>query len=73
MEAIEVARKACDEQNLANEAKLVEFFKKKGLIIIEDPDKDAFQKYAKNSYLTESKDISKDWDLDLYEKIQQAK
>jgi tripartite ATP-independent transporter DctP family solute receptor len=73
MEAIETARKACDEQNLANEAKLVEFFKKKGLIIIEDPDKDAFQKYAKNSYLTDSKEISKDWDLDLYEKIQQAK
>ncbi len=73
MEAIQASRKACDEQNLANEAKLVEFFKKKGLIIIEDPDKGAFQKYAKNSYLTESKDISKDWDLDLYEKIQQVK
>ena len=47
--------------------------RKKGLVIIDDPDKGAFQKYAKNSYLTESKDISKEWDLDLYEKIQQAK
>ncbi len=73
VEAIEAARASCDEQNLANETTLQDFFKSKGLIIIEDPDKDAFQKYAKNSYLTESKDISKDWDLKLYEEIQAAK
>lgn len=73
LEAIDAARKSCDEQNLSNEAKLKDFFKSKGLVIIEDPDKEAFQKYAKNSYLTDSKEISKDWDLELYEEIQAAK
>lgn len=73
LEAIDAARNSCDEQNLGNETKLKDFFKSKGLVIIEDPDKEAFQKYAKNSYLTDSKDISKDWDLKLYEEIQAAK
>lgn len=73
MQAIEEAREACDQQNLDNESKLVEFFKKEGMVIIENPDRDAFQKYAKNSYRTESKEISKDWDWDLYEKIQSMK
>lgn len=73
MEAIEAARKACDEQNLSNEAQLRKFFESKGIVFIDNPDKDAFQKYAKNSYLTESKEISKDWDLKLYERIQGAK
>ena len=73
MKAIEEAREACDRQNLDNEAKLVEFFKKEGMVIIEDPDREAFQKYAQNSYMTESKEISKDWDWDLYERIQTMK
>jgi tripartite ATP-independent transporter DctP family solute receptor len=71
--AIEAARVACDNQNLDNEAKLVNFFKDKGLTIIEDPDRDAFQKFAKNSYKNVSKEISKDWNWDLYEKIQAMK
>jgi tripartite ATP-independent transporter DctP family solute receptor len=73
MTAIEAARVACDNQNLDNEAKLVKFFKDKGLTIIEDPDRDAFQKFAKNSYKNVSKEISKDWNWDLYEKIQAMK
>ena len=73
MAAIEEARNACDQQNLDNEANLVSFFKKEGLIIIEDPDREAFQKYAKKSYQTESKEISKDWDWKLYDKIQAVK
>jgi tripartite ATP-independent transporter DctP family solute receptor len=73
MTAIEEARAACDKQNLDNEAKLVSFFKDKGMIIIEDPDRGAFQKFAKKSYQTESKKISKDWDWGLYEKIQKMK
>lgn len=73
LEAIAEARTACDQQNLDNEANLVQFFKKQGMVIIEDPDRDAFQAYAKNSYRTESKEISKDWDWDLYEKIQAMK
>jgi len=71
--AIEKARKFCAETNLKAEAELLDFFRDQGLIIIEDPDKEAFAAYAKNSYATESKDISKDWDMDLYEEIQALK
>jgi len=71
--AIEKARKFCAETNLKAEAELCDFFREQGLIIIEDPDKEAFAAYAKNSYVTESKDISKNWDMELYEKIQALK
>ncbi|MEA3453374.1 MAG: DctP family TRAP transporter solute-binding subunit [Candidatus Caldatribacteriota bacterium] len=71
--ALEKAKKFCDETNLKAEAELLDFFREKGLIIIEDPDKAAFAAYAKNSYATESKDISKDWDMELYEEIQALK
>jgi len=70
---IEKARKFCAETVLKAESELCDFFREQGLIIIEDPDKAAFAAYAKNSYLTESKDISKDWDMELYEKIQALK
>lgn len=71
--AIEKARKFCDETNLKAEAELLDFFRGQGLIVIEDPDKEAFAAYAKNSYATESKDISKNWDMALYEEIQALK
>lgn len=71
--ALEKAREFCDETNLKAEAELLDFFRGQGLIIIEDPDKEAFATYAKNSYLTESKDISKNWDMTLYEEIQALK
>jgi len=64
--ALEKARQFCDETNLKAEAELLDFFRGEGMIIIEDPDKEAFAAYAKNSYLTESKDISKNWDMVLY-------
>ena len=59
LKAIDKARQACAEQNLKAEGELVDFFKGEGMIIIEDPDRAAFAEYAKNSYLTESKEISK--------------
>jgi tripartite ATP-independent transporter DctP family solute receptor len=71
--AIEKARKFCDETNLKAEAELLDFFRGQGLIVIEDPDREAFASYAKNSYATESKDISKNWDMALYEEIQALK
>jgi len=71
--ALEKAREFCDETNLKAEAELLDFFRGQGLIIIEDPDKEAFAAYAKNSYLTESKDISKNWDMVLYDEIQALK
>ncbi len=71
--AIEKARKFCAETNLKAEAELLDFFRGQGLIVIEDPDRAAFAAYAKNSYATESKDISKNWDMALYEEIQELK
>lgn len=71
--AMAKARDFCAETNLKAESELVDFFRGEGLIVIEDPDKEAFAEYAKWSYENESKDISKDWDMDLYEKIQAEK
>jgi TRAP-type C4-dicarboxylate transport system substrate-binding protein len=73
MQAVEKARDFCDKKVLDTEANILSFFKDQGMIIIEDPDKEAFAAYAKNSYMTESKDISKDWDWDLYEAVQAIK
>jgi glycine/D-amino acid oxidase-like deaminating enzyme len=71
--AMAKARDFCAETNLKAESELVDFFKEQGLIVIEDPDKAAFAEYAKWSYQNESQDVSKDWDMDLYEKIQAEK
>jgi tripartite ATP-independent transporter DctP family solute receptor len=73
MQAAEKARQFCDKTNLDNEKNILDFFRQQGLTVIENPDRAAFAAYAKNSYLTESKDISKDWDLNLYEEIQKLK
>ena len=70
--AIDKAREFCAETNLEAEAELVQFFKDEGMIVIENPDKEAFAEYAQWSYLTESTDISEDWDMELYERIQAA-
>lgn len=70
MEAVDKARAYCDKTNLETEAGILDFFKGEGMIIIEDPDVAAFAEYAKNSYMTDSKEISADWDWDLYEKVQ---
>ncbi|HCM28919.1 MAG: C4-dicarboxylate ABC transporter substrate-binding protein [Treponema sp. GWB1_62_6] len=66
-------REFCDKTVLENEASLIAFFKEQGLTVIENPDRAAFSAYAKNSYLTESKDLSKDWDLALYDEVQKIK
>jgi TRAP-type C4-dicarboxylate transport system substrate-binding protein len=68
--AMNAARDFCAETNLKAESELVDFFRDEGLIVIEDPDKAAFAEYAKWSYQNESKDISKDWDMELYDRIQ---
>lgn len=70
MEAIEKSRVVCDATVLKVESGILDFFREEGLIVIEDPDINAFAEYAKNSYQTDSKDISKDWDWDLYAKVQ---
>ncbi len=67
------AREFCDKTVLENEANLVQFFKDQGLTVVENPDRAAFAAYARNSYLTESKDLTKDWDLALYDEVQKIK
>jgi tripartite ATP-independent transporter DctP family solute receptor len=71
--AVNKAREFCDKTNLDNEKNILDFFRSQGLVVIENPDKAAFAAYAKNSYLTESKDISKNWNMELYEEIQKIK
>lgn len=73
MAAAAKAREFCDKTVLENEASLIQFFKEQGLTVIENPDRAAFAAFAKNSYLTESADLSKDWDLALYDEIQKIK
>ena len=73
MKAIAKAGEACAKQNLDTEAGILGFFRDQGMIIIEDPDRAAFGEYAKNSYQTESKEVSKNWDWELYDKIQAMK
>ncbi|TVQ40506.1 MAG: DctP family TRAP transporter solute-binding subunit [Spirochaetaceae bacterium] len=70
LEALELARQECDRINLENEAKLVDYFRSQGLTVIEDPDKQAFMQYARNFYLTDGKEISTTWDLELYDRVQ---
>jgi tripartite ATP-independent transporter DctP family solute receptor len=70
MKAIRKAGEACAKQNLDTEANILDFFREQGLIVIEDPDRAAFAEYARKSYQTESKEVSKDWNWELYDKIQ---
>jgi TRAP-type C4-dicarboxylate transport system substrate-binding protein len=67
-QAVETARQVCDQLNLDQEAELVEFFKGEGPTVIV-PDKAAFIERAQKMYL-ENTDISGNWDMDLYEKVQ---
>lgn len=68
MQALAEARKTCDELNLKQESELVDFFKSKGMIIIQ-PDPKPWVEYAQNMYLNDPQ-ITKDWDMDLFKKIQ---
>jgi len=69
-QAIKVARNMCDKTNLATEADIIDFFQKKGMIIIKNPDKKAFTKHAKRFYMSHGNKISKNWDWNLYKKIE---
>lgn len=70
MKAIIKSKDYCDATVQETESGILDFFKGEGMIVIEDPDVQAFADYAKNSYMTDSKEISEDWDWDLYEKVQ---
>ena len=73
LQATAKAGEACARQNLDTEAGVLDFFRQQGMTVITDPDKKAFAEYARNSYLTESKDIAAKWDMALYDQIQALK
>jgi len=73
LQAVEKARQFCDKTVQDNEANLLQFFRDNGITVNDNPDRAAFAAYAKNYYLTEGKDLSKDWDLALYDEIQKIK
>ncbi len=68
--AMQTAVVANDTLVLERELSDRAFLESKGTVFIDDPDKEAFQTYARWSYANESKNISKDWDWNLYDKIQ---
>ena len=70
LQAWEVARKFNDDIVLTAEKEARAFMEGQGIVFVDDPDKDAFIDYAKNSYQTESKDVSSGWDWDFYDQIQ---
>lgn len=66
MQGVEAARKHCDETNLKTESEVVEFLKSQGLKVYE-ADVDAFADAVLAKYL--ENDISKSWDMALFEKV----
>lgn len=70
MDAMEEARNTCDTLNRDREAELVEFFKGEGVNVYE-ADVDAFSDVVLKQYI-ENEDLTADWDMDLFEKVQEA-
>ncbi len=66
-EAIRTATLWCDEANIQQEKEAISFLKEQGLTITE-PDLDAFMSYSEDYYLNDA-EMTKDWDMDLYQKI----
>lgn len=72
MKAIKDAQKYVDSTNLKRDKDLIEEFRANGVNVME-LDKDTLNSYKEDvqNYYLENKEISKDWDLELYKKIQQ--
>lgn len=66
LQGIEAGRDYCDSTNLQKEDELVAFFEEQGLSVY-DADIPAFQEHVLDYYL--NNDISKDWDMDMYDKV----
>jgi tripartite ATP-independent transporter DctP family solute receptor len=66
LKGVEAGRKYCDENNLAREAKLVEFFKEKGLQVY-NADLDAFANHVLDVYMAD--DFSNAWDTELLDQV----
>ena len=70
MKGVEAGRKVCDEKNLKTEAEIIDFFKAQGLSVYE-ADLKAFAGPVLDAYLN-NKNITKSWDMNLYNKVQAA-
>lgn len=68
---IKIATQQNDEAVLAEEENLVTFFEEAGLTVIKDPDIAAFKASVFNVLFNDPEyaDISKDWDMDLFDRI----
>lgn len=66
LQGVEAGRDFCDTTNLQKESELVAFFEEQGLSVYE-ADIPTFQEHVLNYYL--ENDISKDWDMDMYDKV----
>jgi tripartite ATP-independent transporter DctP family solute receptor len=64
-EGIAAARELADNENLQQEAELLEFFESEGMEIIE-PDKEAFKEFALDMVMN-NEEMTADWDMDLFE------
>lgn len=49
------------------------FLKDNGQIIIEDVDRDAFMEFSREYFLTKGAEFSKNWDWDLFDRVQAVK
>ena len=67
LQGVEAGRDYCDSTNLQKEAELVAFFEEQGLHVY-NADIAAFQSHVMDCYLNDS--ISDDWDMDMYQQIQ---
>ena len=67
LQGVEAGRDYCDSTNLQKESELVAFFEEQGLSVY-NADIAAFQSHVMDCYLNDS--ISADWDMDMYQQIQ---
>ena len=66
LQGVEAGREYCDSTNLQKESELIAFFKEQGVNVYE-ADIDAFAEQVLKCLLND--DISKTWDMDIYNKI----
>lgn len=67
LQGVEAGRDYCDSTNLQKESELVAFFEEQGLSVY-NADIAAFQSHVMDCYLNDP--ISADWDMDMYQQIQ---
>ncbi len=68
LDAAAYARQMVDEQNLAREEELVQFFVDEGMTVTE-PNIDAFREHVQDFYLSDEEMVAT-WDMDLYDEVQ---